>query len=511
MVVRPHTTFAALVIALALLLAACGGGDSPSDAQTTPDPAPQTPTTQTPDDGEPAPPPPAPGEPAPTGPAPDAPPPPTPPDEPEPEPAPGLDSAPPNLRVDLLIELSDPADNEILLAIGQAVAERRGLPLLQEVPVFLIRRGDIVAYLESGLDDADRRENLAFELSLRLLDLLDEDDDLAALQRDLFEGAVLGFYDPEIASFVIVSGNNVLASRDLDTITHEFVHALQDQHFQIGDTLERLSSNSDAGLAFRFIVEGDATVAEGLFGDLISEYSPRLQAAIDVLPGPSLTIPAIIEEIFFSPYIDGAFIVAALRNGPGVEGIDAILENPAASTEQLLHLEDPNIEPANLEPVILPDPNLRAALGTGWLLLGHDTLGEFIITEYLDQAFPRADAVRAGVGWGGDRLSVYGGPNDAGLLAWHTAWDTNQDAIEFFDLYAEFLRETTNDVVELAPGRTVAAADGVRSIWVTRLGDEVWIVAGTNAAAVVRVQADLSETLGLLPPANDEADDPAGD
>jgi len=498
---RFFSTFTVLLATLTLVLAACDGDDVPASVQAPPGTptahAPQTPTEGHPPSDADTPPT------SPDQPAADAPPPPDAPDIDEPDvneipPAPGLDSAPPGLRIDLLIEITDPSDNQILLEIGQAVAKRRELPLLQEVPVYLIRRNDIVAYLESGLDDGDRRENLAFELSLRLLGLLDEDDDLSELQHDLFEGAVLGFYDPDIESFVIVSGNDGLSGRDLDTITHEFVHALQDQHFQIGETLERLSSNTDASLAFRFVVEGDATVAEGLFGDLITQFGPRLQAATDVLPGTRLTIPAIIQKIFFSPYIDGAFIVANLRNGPGVEAIDAILDNPADSTEQLLHSVDPHIDFPELVPIVLPEPDVRGALGGQWELLGHDTLGEFIITEYLDQAIPRPDAGVAGVGWGGDRLSVYAGPDDAALLAWHTAWDSEQDASEFFEMYAALMRETANDVVELAAGRIFSASDGDRSIWMARAGAEVWVVSDTDTAAAIRVQQALSTELGIV-------------
>ena len=427
--------------------------------------------------------------------------PPSPPDAGEPVvPAPSLESAPPGLRVDLLIALTDPADKEILNEIGQTVAERRGLPLLREVPVYLIRRSDIVTYFESGTDDADRREDLASEFALRLLGLLDEKDSLVELQRDLIESGVLGFYDPDIASFVIVSSNDGLSSRDLDTVTHEFIHALQDQHFQIGDTFEELSGNSDARLAFRFIVEGDATVAESLFGDLIERYGPQLPTALDVLPAPRLAIPAIVKEIFFSPYIEGALIAAHIRDRSGFEGINGVLAISPKSTEQLLHSIDPPADPASLEPIVLPNPDLRTALSVAdWLPIGHDTIGEFIITEYLDHFLPRADAARAGAGWGGDRLSLYIGPNDTSLLAWHTAWDTRQDASEFFEQYARLLSETADNVVELTAGGAVTATDGNRSIWVARNDTEVWAVIGTDAAAVARVQEEWSATLGLLP------------
>ena len=414
--------------------------------------------------------------------------------------APSIDSAPPGLRVDLLIELTDLTDIKILNEIGPTVAERRGLPLLREVPIYLIRRSDIVTYFESGTNDADRREDFASESILRLFGLLGETDSLVELQRDLVESGVLGFYDPDIASFVIVSSNDGLSSRDLDTVTHEFVHALQDQHFQIGDVLEELSSNSDARLAFRFVIEGDARVAEGLFGDLIERYGPQIQTALDILPAPRLAAPAIVKEIFFSPYIEGALIATRIHDRSGFEGINGILAMPPASTEQLLRSIDSPADPASLEPIVLPNPDVRTALGgADWLPIGHDTIGEFIITEYLDHFLPPADAARAGGGWGGDRLSLYVGPNDTSLLAWHTAWDTHQDASEFFEQYVRLLSETANNVVELASGRAVTATDGNRSIWIARNDTEVWAVIGTDSAAVVRVQEELSETLGLPP------------
>ena len=438
----------------------------------------------------------------------DEPPPPQPAEPPSPPdtderiiPAPSLESAPPGLRVDLLIELNDPTDKEILTEIGRTVAERRGLPLLQEVPIYLIRRSDIVTYFESGMDDVDRREDLASEFALRLFGLLDENDSLVALQRDLIESGVLGFYDSDIASFVIVSGNDGLSARDLSTVTHEFVHALQDQHFQIGDTFDELSGNSDARLAFRFIVEGDATVTESLFRDLLARYKPQLQTALDVLPAPRLAIPPIVREIFFSPYIEGALIATHIHDRSGFEGINGALAISPESTEQLLHSIDPPADPASLAPIILPNPDVHAALGdTEWLSIGHDTIGEFIITEYLDHFLPRDAAARAGAGWGGDRLSLYLGPNDASLLAWHTAWDTSQDASEFFEQYAQLLSETADTAVDLTFGRAVTATDGIRSIWIAQNDTEVWAVIGTDSTAVARVQEELSATLGLLPP-----------
>jgi hypothetical protein len=34
-------------------------------------------------------------------------------------------------------------------------------------------------------------------------------------------------------------------------------------------------------------------------------------------------------------------------------------------------------------------------------------------------------------GWGGDLLEMFEGCNDSWMISWHTAWDTEADAMEF--------------------------------------------------------------------------------
>jgi hypothetical protein len=44
---------------------------------------------------------------------------------------------------------------------------------------------------------------------------------------------------------------------------------------------------------------------------------------------------------------------------------------------------------------------------------------------------------RAAAGWGGDRYAVYEGPRGAAVVAMLTAWDSKQDATEFFNAYMQ--------------------------------------------------------------------------
>ena len=62
--------------------------------------------------------------------------------------------------LDLLIELRDEADLAVARRIGETVAARRGLPLLEEVPVFLLRREDVGAFFfdDPGAEDAEETE-----------------------------------------------------------------------------------------------------------------------------------------------------------------------------------------------------------------------------------------------------------------------------------------------------------------------------------------------------------------
>ena len=94
------------------------------------------------------------------------------------------------------------------------------------------------------------------ERLFRLLGIIGRDVSLNDLSRDLFVGLVLGFYHFELQGFVIISANDHIAGGDVSTITHEFVHVLQDQHFAISDYFDEHDDNTDAILAARFVAEG---------------------------------------------------------------------------------------------------------------------------------------------------------------------------------------------------------------------------------------------------------------
>jgi hypothetical protein len=84
-------------------------------------------------------------------------------------------------------------------------------------------------------------------------------------------------------------------------------------------------------------------------------------------------------------------------------------------------------------------PNIASALGNKWKQIDVDVNGEWgyylILNEFLKSD---VESKRAAAGWGGDISSLYEGrkPGEV-VIAELSAWDTEPDAVEFFNAYAK--------------------------------------------------------------------------
>jgi hypothetical protein len=75
---------------------------------------------------------------------------------------------------------------------------------------------------------------------------------------------------------------------------------------------------------------------------------------------------------------------------------------------------------------------LAADMGKGWKVSMQDTFGEFQLGVWLRASGVRSsDASGAAAGWGGDRLAVLNGPDDAWAVVMRSTWDTADDARAF--------------------------------------------------------------------------------
>ena len=121
-----------------------------------------------------------------------------------------------------------------------------------------------------GLADLDRTyppaRRRADEEVLKLLGLLEPEDDLRAVFGAVLSEQVAGYYDSRSGRLRVVGGTGGSAALDELTLAHELTHALEDQRFRLD--LEDAGPSGDRALARLALVEGTATA-------VMFEYAAR--------------------------------------------------------------------------------------------------------------------------------------------------------------------------------------------------------------------------------------------
>jgi hypothetical protein len=284
--------------------------------------------------------------------------------------------------------------------------------------------------------DADNPEAyvLANERLYKALGLMDEEASLRELYLDLIGSQVAGFYDPDSKELFVVSRSGSVNGADKITFAHEYDHALQDANFDIFQDQERLRDQTDEALARAAIYEGDATLLMSLWA-LPNLTQQELQEVVAAGSDPEANeilarTPRILTEGLLFPYNAGIQFVQPIQTTGGWAAVDAIYEALPTTTEQILHPEKYQAGEAALA-VEIPD-DLAQRMGDGWAVELEDTWGEFQTRIWLEElGVATADASAAAAGWGGDRLAVLRGPDDAWAVVVDTAWDDAGEADAF--------------------------------------------------------------------------------
>ena len=388
---------------------------------------------------------------------------PTPTATPTPEPTPTFDPGKPILPTAVIPtptvtpQVTDPVA-ATLDAAGERVNISRMLFSMEPVTRKLITRDELAALLLDDLEE-DRDEILENELLFRVLEIIDRDTDLYDLYLELYTETVLGFYETDEELLFVVQDGPELRPLDVSTYAHEFTHALQQIHFDINSTFDELKDNSDRSAAFRALIEGDAQISETLF--VLNYMDEEERAAIQRAYGEfDLTAfrsaPYLIQRAFLFPYREGVQFVATLYQSAGWELVNELYQKLPESTEQILH---PDKYFAGEAPVEVEVPDLGPLLAEGWTEVSRDTFGEFFLLAYMETGVPGALAFAAANGWGGDAYALIQHNDGEAVLVMRTEWDSPQDALEFFDTFA--------DVVERGGGSErvdVERDPGVRRI-----------------------------------------------
>jgi hypothetical protein len=320
------------------------------------------------------------------------------------------------------------------------VAELRNLDVLGPTDRYVIAPDAVRQTLENEFLARTTAEQLANEvLVLSALGLVEPTYDMYAKVLNSIGEGIGGFYVPwEARLFVIGQG---FTGDERWVYSHEYGHALVDQHFQLADlgVYPECLHQYDRCIAIRAVVEGDASLVMNLWleqhataqdiEDLLSFDPPT-----EIINTADFAPPYAIREWSFL-YQDGLRFVIELFERGGWDAVNRAYIDLPTSTEQILHPE--KYESAE-QPIRLEDPDVNQALGEDWQLIEADSLGELgtlmVLTYGSDFAaeIPLAQAEEAAAGWGGDWYQMlYNSRRDARVLVVHWTWDSQTDADEF--------------------------------------------------------------------------------
>lgn len=361
---------------------------------------------------------------------------------------------------------------DIVVARSMARVEHvRQLEFQKTVPVTVINRSTYREQYTGGDANYSQSFRTFDNVKFETLFLIGEDRDSLSVQNTNRGSNVLGFYSPANDTIVVVSESDQPQLRDELTLAHELTHALQDQQFDLTryDRPTREIYNAYNGL-----FEGDSHYIE-------QQYRTRCQGEWECVSVPTeggqqggggdLHFGVYILNFF--PYSDGPGFVSYHQTRGGWDRVNAMYDDPPASSEQVIHpekygedaptnvsLEDSNTGNWSRVRPDAPNPNqLRPAYASfgqsGMVAMFAYTMyddanrsrviepNEFLNLEggQINSTDPLNYAIDYADGWDGDRLHIYDTPGDDNETAyvWRSVWDSPAEAEEFAAGYRKLL------------------------------------------------------------------------
>ena len=322
------------------------------------------------------------------------------------------------------------------------VSAIRGLDPLKPVEPELLTRIELIQRYQDNYFTHYTREDAERDvLVFYAFDFVAREYDLYRRYSQYLGENVAGYYDPATEEFVVVNREETMTPLGQLIYAHEFMHALQDQHFQL-DILTETTLTTDTNLAVRGLAEGEADLVQSFY--LEGSYFTD-EELVDLFNESSIgssqdttgrDIPRILVDSFYFPYTVGREFVNYLYERGGWSALDQAWVNLPQSTEQIYH---PERYVAGDAPQIVSVVPLTDTLGADWQLVRQETAGEFFIRQHLFLQLADGDAEIASTGWGGDQFAVYwNAPTDEVVVLFRATWDTVGDAAEFAAAYGSY-------------------------------------------------------------------------
>ncbi len=414
--------------------------------------------------------------------------------------------------------------------VEAGIQQIRQLKFKAPVPIFHKTRAQVAQIMLTEMkDDKNQQEqNDAQVAAGTMLGRYHRKTDVKAQSVKLYLSQVEAFYDSRKKDMIILEGPRQTAARfgfqfvgygdwrDDMILAHELTHALQDQNFDMGSRIARLSDNGDAVLAFKSLIEGDATLAgfayvRGGMDDSLADFItahltdlPQVSAAKDKNVPDALSVP------FLFQYAEGtAFVREAYRRG-GWDSVDAAFRNPPESSAQII---DPSLyfdQPTH--PLHIKIAGYEKILA-GWTKVVEDTYGELALRLIMQMSFGRdSSQVEVARRWAGDRMVVLNRGKQETVI-WIVAFSDEQGASLFADFYRQVLDRV--DGQQDLQG-VLDQNNGPAPHDLEQSGNKVLVIAGPGAtqfsalAPAVWQATKVSDINPPPPPAAADSDDDQG-
>lgn len=341
----------------------------------------------------------------------------------------------------------------------KAVEQIRGRKFVREVRNVTIDRSDLTKHLRAQMEKSTPYPLEDWAKILRSLQLVDTaNKDLLPQLLSLYESQVLAFYDPHSHTYYSIKQLPKLPEQaakladpkmlEETVMVHELTHALQDQHFQLGEKEKTLMRDTDANLAYHAVLEGEAVLVMmahmlGKMGvnldDLVKDDATlgMLSSSVQAEQMIDPSTPKYFAESLKFPYFEGLnFVVAAYRRG-GWKELDKVHANPPRTTREILHPEEYFARTFTPRPFDASKPD--GAIAT-------EHLGEFHWRFLVGKD--------AATGWVSDRAIIF----HDGSVRIDTTWESPERAKAFAGAYAAFLESRGVEAKIAHEGASVKAS-----------------------------------------------------
>ena len=312
------------------------------------------------------------------------------------------------------------------------VEEIRGLKRTEDIKVnFLNKRG-----LEQKLTDEllainNKEDTHKQEILFKTLKLIGSDVNLLELLNSMYLQNIMGYYDTETREIYLISESNTITPSIELTLAHEYVHALQQQHFDIITLTKNVEGRTENESGLLALIEGDATYVELKYLDRYLEKKDKQKLLQHTDTNPSnYDMPVILEKIMLFPYGEGFSLVTHILSEGSLSQLNESYNQPPVTTEQVIH---PNKYFAQETAPEIELPDVEIVLGKEWNILHEEVLGEFFLKAYLEIATNKSTAATSSDGWEGDKYQLLSGPNGNTLLISLLRWESPKDTHEFLN------------------------------------------------------------------------------